>query len=53
MDVSIGGALQNCTKKYGAENVALDNVSVIFRRDKITCLLGRNGAGKSKQKKEK
>lgn len=48
MDLSIGGALQNCTKKYeGSENTALDNVSVIFRRDFITCLLGRNGAGKS------
>lgn len=48
MEVSIGGALQNCTKKYnGAENTAIDNVSIIFRRDFITCLLGRNGAGKS------
>lgn len=48
MDVNIGGALQNCTKKYpGSENTALDNVSIIFRRDFITCLLGRNGAGKS------
>lgn len=48
MDVNIGGALQNCTKKFdGSEYNALDNVSVIFRRDFITCLLGRNGAGKS------
>lgn len=48
MDLSIGAALQNCTKKYvGSENTALDNVSIIFRRDFITCLLGRNGAGKS------
>lgn len=48
MDINIGGALQNCSKKYdGSEYSALDNVSVIFRRDFITCLLGRNGAGKS------
>lgn len=48
MDLSIGGALQNCTKKYSSsENTALDNVSIVFRRDFITCLLGRNGAGKS------
>lgn len=48
MDVNIGGALQNCSKKYdGSESTALDNVSIIFRRDVITCLLGRNGAGKS------
>lgn len=47
LEVSIGGVLQNCTKKYdGAENTALDNVSIVFRRDFITCLLGRNGAGK-------
>lgn len=48
MDVNIGGALQNCTVKYnGSEYNALENVSIIFRRDFITCLLGRNGAGKS------
>lgn len=48
MDVNIGGALQNCTKKYdGSECNALENVSIIFRRGFVTCLLGRNGAGKS------
>lgn len=48
MDIGIGGALHNCTKKYnGSEIVAIDNVSILFRRDYITCLLGRNGAGKS------
>lgn len=48
MDVSIGGALQNCTMKYqSSESTALDDVSVVFSRDYITCLLGRNGAGKS------
>lgn len=48
MDIGIGGALHNCTKKYDDSiRPALDNVSVVFRRDFITCLLGRNGAGKS------
>lgn len=48
MDVNIGGAIQNCTKKYNdSQSAALDDVSMIFRRDFITCLLGRNGAGKS------
>lgn len=48
MDIGIGGALHNCTKTYeGSERPAIDNVSILFRRDYITCLLGRNGAGKS------
>lgn len=48
MDVNIGGALQNCTKKYdGSEYNALENVSIVYRRNFVTCLLGRNGAGKS------
>lgn len=48
MDPSIGAALQNCTKKYvGSTSTALDKVSIVFRKDLITCLLGRNGAGKS------
>lgn len=48
MDIGIGGAIHNCTKKYGdTTQAAVDNVSIVFRRDFITCLLGRNGAGKS------
>lgn len=48
MDVNIGGALQNCSFKYdGSECNALEKVSIIFRRDFVTSLLGRNGAGKS------
>lgn len=48
MDISVGGALQNCTKNYeGSETAAIDSVSIVFRRDVVTCLLGRNGAGKS------
>lgn len=47
MDSSIGAAMNNVTKSYGELNPAIKNVSMIFRRDFITCLLGRNGAGKS------
>lgn len=48
MDISIGGALQNCSKKYDVgDRMAIENVSIVFRKDFITCLLGRNGAGKS------
>lgn len=47
MDSDIGASLQNVTKSYGAKKSAISNVSVTFRRDYITCLLGRNGAGKS------
>lgn len=48
MDIGIGGAIQNCSKTFGDdERPAIDNVSIVFRRDYITCLLGRNGAGKS------
>lgn len=48
MDLSVGGALQNCTKMYeGSEQAAVDGVSIVFRRNVVTCLLGRNGAGKS------
>lgn len=48
MDLSVGGALQSCTKLYeGSESPAVDDVSIVFRRDVVTCLLGRNGAGKS------
>lgn len=47
MDSSIGGLMRNVTKTYGEEKLAVNNVSVVFRRDHVTCLLGRNGAGKS------
>lgn len=48
MDIGIGGAIHNCTKRFiEGGRAAIDNVSIVFRRDYITCLLGRNGAGKS------
>ncbi|XP_037044496.1 phospholipid-transporting ATPase ABCA1 isoform X2 [Bradysia coprophila] len=47
MDSSIGGFMRNVTKTYGETKPAINNVSIVFRRDHVTCLLGRNGAGKS------
>lgn len=47
MDATVGASLVDATKSYGAVKPAIKNVSVVFRRDYITCLLGRNGAGKS------
>ena len=47
MDQSIGGMLKNVDKIYENNKKAIDNVSITFKRDEITCLLGRNGAGKS------
>lgn len=48
MDATIGAELTNVTKTYeGAAKSSLSRVSMTFLRDQITCLLGRNGAGKS------
>lgn len=47
MDATVGAAMVGATKSYGAPKPAISNVTVEFRRDFITCLLGRNGAGKS------
>ncbi|XP_037040296.1 ATP-binding cassette sub-family A member 12-like [Bradysia coprophila] len=47
MDVSIGGCMSNVTKTFDGKKLAVDNVSIVFRRDHVTCLLGQNGAGKS------
>lgn len=47
MDESIGASFVGVTKSYGAVRPAIGSVSVEFRRNFITCLLGRNGAGKS------
>uniref|UniRef100_A0A182MYE2 ABC transporter domain-containing protein n=1 Tax=Anopheles dirus TaxID=7168 RepID=A0A182MYE2_9DIPT len=48
LDKSIGADLRNVDVTYekGGKKV-LSDVSVTFRRDEVTCLLGRNGAGKS------
>lgn len=48
MDATIGAELKNVTKTFeGAAKPSLNSVSMTFRRDQVTCLLGRNGAGKS------
>lgn len=46
LDASVGATLTNVSKLYG-EQVAVSDVNLSLSRDKITCLLGRNGAGKS------
>uniref|UniRef100_A0AAG5DKP5 ABC transporter domain-containing protein n=1 Tax=Anopheles atroparvus TaxID=41427 RepID=A0AAG5DKP5_ANOAO len=48
LDKSIGADLRNVDVSYenGGKKVLTD-VSITFRRDEVTCLLGRNGAGKS------
>uniref|UniRef100_A0A182UC32 ABC transporter domain-containing protein n=1 Tax=Anopheles melas TaxID=34690 RepID=A0A182UC32_9DIPT len=48
LDKSIGAELRNVDVAYekGGKKV-LSDVSITFRRDEVTCLLGRNGAGKS------
>lgn len=38
--------LKNVTKRYGKKTV-LDDVSIQFKKDQVTCLLGLNGVGKS------
>lgn len=47
MDISIGGLMENVSKTYDGQKPAVNDVSIVFRRDHVTCLLGQNGAGKS------
>ncbi|XP_073830918.1 lipid droplet defective [Musca autumnalis] len=47
LDSSVGATLTNVTKIYGDNKQAVSDISLSFFRDKVTCLLGRNGAGKS------
>lgn len=46
-DPHIGASMENVSKYYNTDKLAVSNVSMVFRRNQITCLLGRNGAGKS------
>lgn len=46
MENTIGAAMKNVSKSY-ATKLAVDNASIVFKRNFITCLLGRNGTGKS------
>ncbi|XP_055631846.1 glucosylceramide transporter ABCA12 [Toxorhynchites rutilus septentrionalis] len=47
LDKSIGAELRNVDVIYENNKKALDDVTIAFKRDEVTCLLGRNGAGKS------
>jgi len=47
MDSQVGAVMRGVTKAYEKGKTAIKDVSLLFRRDQITCLLGRNGAGKS------
>ncbi|XP_058829413.1 glucosylceramide transporter ABCA12-like [Topomyia yanbarensis] len=47
LDKNVGAELRNVDVIYENDKKALDNVSVTFKRSEVTCLLGRNGAGKS------
>ncbi|XP_061396675.1 glucosylceramide transporter ABCA12 [Musca vetustissima] len=47
LDSTVGATLTNVTKIYGENKHAVSDISLSFFRDKVTCLLGRNGAGKS------
>lgn len=47
LDINVGCVLENVSKVYPPTKVAVSNVSVVFPKDNVTCLLGRNGAGKS------
>uniref|UniRef100_A0A336KWA0 CSON000491 protein n=1 Tax=Culicoides sonorensis TaxID=179676 RepID=A0A336KWA0_CULSO len=48
IDKNHGAELINVTKIYeGTTKKAVDNVSLVLKRDHVTALLGRNGAGKS------
>ncbi|XP_053683429.1 retinal-specific phospholipid-transporting ATPase ABCA4 [Sabethes cyaneus] len=47
LDKNVGAELRNVDVIYDNKKKALNNVSITFKRDEVTCLLGRNGAGKS------
>lgn len=44
---NMGATMTNVSKIYGGSKIAVSNISVSFQKDQVTCLLGRNGAGKS------
>ncbi|XP_037937529.1 ATP-binding cassette sub-family A member 13 [Teleopsis dalmanni] len=47
LDSSLGATMTNVSKIYADNKVAVSNISLSFQRNHVTCLLGRNGAGKS------
>ncbi|XP_017472592.1 PREDICTED: ATP-binding cassette sub-family A member 13 [Rhagoletis zephyria] len=46
LDSGVGATMTNVSKLYD-EQIAVSDVNLSLPKDKITCLLGRNGAGKS------
>lgn len=44
---NIGAIMKDVSKSYPSKPLAVNRLSVAFGRNAITCLLGRNGAGKS------
>uniref|UniRef100_A0A1B0AMS1 ABC transporter domain-containing protein n=1 Tax=Glossina palpalis gambiensis TaxID=67801 RepID=A0A1B0AMS1_9MUSC len=47
LDPAVGATLTNVSKIYQDNKIAVSNISLSFPRNQVTCLLGRNGAGKS------
>uniref|UniRef100_A0A1A9WA06 ABC transporter domain-containing protein n=1 Tax=Glossina brevipalpis TaxID=37001 RepID=A0A1A9WA06_9MUSC len=47
LDPGVGATLTNVSKIYQDNKIAVSNISLSFPRNQVTCLLGRNGAGKS------
>ncbi|XP_059616632.1 glucosylceramide transporter ABCA12 [Phlebotomus argentipes] len=47
LDSQTGAVMTKVSKYYDTSKLAVSSVSIAFKRDQITCLLGRNGAGKS------
>lgn len=47
LDPAVGATLTNVSKIYQDNKIAVSNISLAFPRNQVTCLLGRNGAGKS------
>ncbi|XP_058465272.1 glucosylceramide transporter ABCA12 [Malaya genurostris] len=47
LDKNVGAELRNVDVIYENNKKALNDVSVTFKKSEVTCLLGRNGAGKS------
>lgn len=47
LDPNTGAVLKKVSKIYDSQKQAVDNVSLVLPKNQITCILGRNGAGKS------
>jgi ABC-type lipopolysaccharide export system ATPase subunit len=47
LNLKVGVAIRNLTKKYSDSKLAVDNLSINFYENQITSFLGHNGAGKT------